>query len=166
MPRSQIKGDNPPTRWKSVPSVPRPANIGDFECGDPSQRTSEMGRIRPKGKLRGIGDGGADHRQRLPTTIGSRPGALPAHGTLSGTQKMISGPETSQGWMHVKELLVRGQLSLVRRKDHICWTTDWSSAARQINNLLPTCGNIAPAHVCRFSTPGAKCLVSLAYLVK
>jgi hypothetical protein len=79
---------------------------------------------------------------------------------------MISGPEPVRAGCMSKIDLVRGQLSVVRSKDQICWTTDEISAIRQINNLLPTCGNIAPAHVMRFSTGEAKCLVSLAYLVK
>jgi hypothetical protein len=39
-----------------------------------------------------------------------------------------------------KICLVRGQLSVVRSEDHICWTADELSAIRQITNLLPTCG--------------------------
>ena len=75
---------------------------------------------------------------------------LERHEARSLELKMISGPKRVRAGCMSKNYLVRGQLSVVRSKDHICWAADWTSAPQQINNLLPTCRNIAPAHVCRF----------------
>jgi hypothetical protein len=62
--------------------------------------------------------------------------------------------------------LGRGQLTVVRSKDHLCWTAGSKPMPGQINNLLPTCGNIAPAYVTRFSTKENRSLTYLVKLVK
>jgi hypothetical protein len=69
-----------------------------------------------------------------------------AQGALFRNSKMISGPETSQGWMYVKDL------ALACRPLRFAQETE-ASPVRD--------GKIAPAHVCRFSTDGKGCLVSL-----